>query len=77
MAVTIPDKERPEWRKMIDGEIEIKYRNFILQMQLTQMNKAIKLEQITYAQAIDKLYILCDKYALAVQSDLKQVFKTW
>lgn len=77
MEVTIPDKARPEWKQMISGEIKFQYRNFVLQMQITQMNKAIKLKKMTYEEAIDKLYALCEKYALAVQSDFKQIFKTW
>ena len=77
MANSIPCKDRPEWKQMIDGEIKIEYRNYVLQMQLTQMNKAIKNNQLTYGEAIDKLYALCSKYALAIQTDFKQIFKTW
>ncbi len=77
MAFTIPDKTRPEWGQMISGQKNFKYTNYVLQTQITQMQNLVKDGKITHNEAIDKLYNLCSKYALAVQNDFKQIFKTW
>lgn len=75
--LTIPGRGRLEWRQMISGEIQVEYQNFVLQMQVTQMQKSVKKRKLSQQEALDKLYSLCDKYKLAVQSDLRQIFKTW
>lgn len=75
--ITIPKKNRPEWKQMISGEIQIDYKNFVLQMQITQMRKSVNQKKLNYNEAIDEIYSLCDKFKLIVQSDLKQIFKTW
>lgn len=77
MAVSIPGKNRPEWRAMILGQEKFQYTNYVLQAQITQMQQLIKEGKLTTNDAIDKLYNLCSKYALAVQTDFKQIFKTW
>lgn len=77
METTIPDKNRPEWREMIMGETEIEFHNYVLQMQVTQMRRLVKYNQLSYEEALDKIYTLCNKYALAVQTDFKKIFKTW
>ncbi|OQX98251.1 MAG: hypothetical protein B6I24_05770 [Bacteroidetes bacterium 4572_128] len=73
----IPDKNRPEWKKMISGEIAHNYKNYVLQMQTTQMRRYIKNKKLTYDEAVNKLYILSYKYSRAVKSDLEQIFKIW
>ena len=77
MAITIPSKGRVEWKKIITGEIEHKYRNYVLQTKIHQLRKEISYNKITINKAIDDLYELCSKYARAVQVDFKQIFKTW
>lgn len=77
LTITIPDKTRPEWEKMITGEIEHQFRNYVLQKTIYQMRQEISQGRLTYAQAIDQVYELCSKYALAVQSDFREIFKTW
>jgi len=77
MTTPVPPKERPEWGQMIMGEIEFSYRNYVLQTQIHQMRKEIKRGKITLAEAIDDLYALCAKYALAVRMDFKEIFKNW
>ncbi len=77
MALTIPDKNRPEWKQMISGKEKFQYTNYVLQAQITQMQNLIKEGKLTQNAAIDRLYELCSKYALAVQNDLKQIFKSW
>lgn len=77
MDKKIPDKSRPEWEKITTGEIEHNYKNFVFQTKIHQMRKDIRDGKISIDQAVDELYQLCSKYAVAVQSDLKKIFKTW
>ncbi|MEA2042324.1 MAG: hypothetical protein U9N85_07205 [Bacteroidota bacterium] len=77
MATTIPEKSRAEWKKIITGEIEHNYRNYVLQTKIHQMRKDVSKNKISIDNAIDDLYELCFKYALAVQIDFRQIFKTW
>lgn len=73
----IPPKERPEWVQMILGEIPHSYKNYVLQVRTYQLHKEIVSGKITQSEAIDDLYALCSKYALAVQHDFRMIFKTW
>lgn len=78
MAVTIPDKNRPEWKKIIlsnGGEYD--YSNYVLQLQINKLHNEVKVDKISIKEAIDSLYDLCSKYSLAVQTYFKQIFKTW
>ncbi len=77
MATAIPEKNRTEWKKIITGEIEHNYKNYVLQTKIHQIRKDISNGRISMDNAIDDLYELCFKYALAVQIDFKQIFKTW
>ncbi len=49
----------------------------MLQTRTYQMQKDVASGKMTKKQAIDELYSLCTKYALAVQNDFKQIFKSW
>lgn len=77
MPVTIPPKSRPEWAKVITGELNHEFKNYVLQMKIYQMRKDIAAGKIQTETAVDTLYNLCTKYALAVQPDCKTIFKTW
>ena len=77
MAITIPPKNRAEWKQIITGEIEHKYKNYVLQTKIHQLRKDISSQKISIDNAVDNLYELCSKYALAVRNDLSQIFKTW
>jgi hypothetical protein len=74
---TIPPKHREEWRKLVAGQLEYKCRNFVLQMMTEEYKNKISTGRITVEQAIDEMYQTCEKYALAVQNDFKQIFKAW
>ena len=74
---TIPPKERTEWRKILNGEIQHQFSNYVLQLQFHQAQKDIKRKKIDIEQAISNIYELCSKYTLAVQIDLRQIFKSW
>ena len=74
---TIPDKSREEWRKIVTGEIEHQFKNFVLQMKSSDYKFKIESNELTVSEAVNELYSLCEKYALAVQDDFKQIFKEW
>ncbi len=75
--VRIPEKSREEWKMMVKAEVVHTYKNFVLQLQLHQIQKDVKTNKTTVLQAVDIIYNLCLKYALAVQEDLKVIFKNW
>ncbi len=75
--VTIPPKSRMEWAKLITGEIEHEFKNYVLQLRIYQMRKDIARGKITVERAVDDLYELSAKYSLAVQADFKAIFKSW
>lgn len=74
---TIPPKEREEWKKLVLAQIDHRFQNFVLQIKSDEFSKKISDENLTVEQAVDEIYVLCEKYALAVQNDFKQIFKTW
>ncbi len=75
--VTIPAKSRPEWSQIVTGRLAYTFKNYVLQMRTHQMQKDIADKKINAQQAVDALYDLCSKYALAVQPDMKEIFKQW
>jgi len=78
MAVTIPNKNRPEWEKIIlSNGGEYNYSNYVLQVQIAKLHNEVKANKLSINEAIESLYVLCSKYALAVQKDFTQIFKTW
>ncbi len=76
-SISIPPKSRSEWRDMITGKIEHNYGNYVLQMKIHQAKKEVAAGTTPVNKAIDDIYELCSKYALAVQNDFKTIFKTW
>ena len=76
-VVTIPKKEREEWEKMITGEINHTFRNYVLQLKIHQARLDVKANKLSLADAKQSIYELCEKYAMAVQSDLRTIFKKW
>jgi len=74
---TIPPKQREEWKQIVTGGIQHKYSNFVLQMKVHQACKDVSSNKLTVEHAINELYDICLKYSLAVQTDCKQIFKTW
>jgi hypothetical protein len=72
-----PPKSRPEWGKLITGEIPYIFKNYVLQLRIYQVRKEIEQGKTTVEKSIDLLYDLCQKYSLAVEADLKEIFKTW
>ncbi len=76
-TVTLPPKSRIEWTQLINGEIDHKFKNYVLQIRIYQMRKDIAMGRLTLQTAVDQLYEICCKYSLAVQTDCKEIFKTW
>ena len=76
-ALTIPPKNRMEWKQIVMGTIKHDYRNYVLQMKIHQACNDVASSTISVDEAINQLYDICSKYALAVQYDFKIVFKTW
>ena len=74
---TIPPKNRIEWRQIVTGGIEHRYTNYVLQMKVHQARKDVASGKVMVNEAIDELFEICSKYALAVQTDCKVIFKTW
>lgn len=76
-TVNLPQKSRVEWSMLISGEIDHKFKNYVLQIKIYQMRKDISMGRLTLSGAVDQLYELCTKYSLAVQADCKEIFKQW
>lgn len=76
-TVNLPPKTRVEWSKLISGEIDHRFKNYVLQIRIYQMRKDISMGRMTLSSAVDQLYELCSKYSLAVQVDCKEIFKSW
>ncbi len=74
MALTIPEKNNPKWRKILTGEIEHKYENYVFQTKIHQLRKDVKTEKVSIDDAVNDLYELCVKYATSIQTDLSQIF---
>ncbi len=75
--LTIPSKNRLEWKQIVTGELQHNYSNFVLQMKVHQANKDVSSGKKTVNNAISEIYDICLKYSLAVQTDCKLIFKTW
>ncbi len=73
----IPSKSRPEWAKLITGEIKHEFKNYVLQLRIYQIRKDIEHGRTTVDKSLDSLYDLCMKYSLAVRADFKEIFKSW
>jgi len=70
----IPTKDRPEWKSLLNPESKIVLNNFVLQMKITQAKKDIVKGKMTIEKAVDEIYSLCQKYALAVKHDMDMIF---
>ncbi len=71
----LPDKSRTEWRLLVTGELDVKIKNYVLQMQIDQIRRSIKYSRMTVEQGVDKLYNICNKYHAILQNDIKLIFK--
>ncbi len=72
----IPSKDRPEWRKIVTGELHFEFQSFALQMKINQIKRFIEFGSISVDDGVDELYRLCKKYSVATGNDIKKVFST-
>ncbi len=77
IGYTIPPKDRSEWLDLVTGKIEYKFQNYVLQMKTAEYSRKINSGDMTPKEAIDDMYALCEKYALAVKFDFQNIFKEW
>lgn len=70
----IPDKNKPEWYDLVTGNKTWKLTNFVLQMKVNQSIKSIKENKATPEEMIKQIYDLCNKYEVAVKSDITNIF---
>jgi len=75
--IEIPPKTRNEWRLMVTGEIEHTYKNYVLQMKIANARKNVMENTESIENAIDSIFVLCQKYSYAVYSDFVEIFKEW
>ncbi len=74
---TIPPRDRKEWEMIVTGQIDHYFKNFVLQMKSNEYQRKIDRGVLTVEDATEDLYQLCEKYAIAVQNDFKEIFKEW
>lgn len=70
----IPSKQREEWISLVTGKKSYPLTNYVLQMKLTQVKRRVQEKQISESEAVDEIYRLCEKYELAVRSDIQVIF---
>ena len=70
----LPDKGKPEWGKIITGEIKHNYSNYILQVTVFKLQKDYKLKLKTKEDAINRLYDICNKYQAITIKDINIIF---
>lgn len=70
----IPDANRKEWVKLINGETQYKFSSFALQMQVNKLSWEYKNRKIPVPEAVEELRKLCIKYERLVQKDLQAIF---
>jgi hypothetical protein len=70
----IPNKSSPEWKMLITGAITHNFSSFSLQMTVSRLRISCEMNRLTMDEAVDELYIMCNKYKLAVQKDIDIIF---
>ncbi len=71
----IPPVNHPSWKSLIKGDLTIEFKNYILQLRVTQVRKDVESGRISLEQAVVDIQALCDKYAIIVQEDIAAIFK--
>ncbi len=68
---------RPEWRQLLNGELNVNLKNFFFQMKVTQLREMIKDNRIPMEVAVEELYTLTQKFSKAkyMDEDLKAIFE--
>lgn len=71
----IPPIERPEWKKILEGEYN--FRNFAPRLLLDRLRKDYSAKICTAEECIDELHTFFEKYQKAYKPDLIDIFKDW
>jgi predicted RNase H-like nuclease (RuvC/YqgF family) len=72
----LPAPTHENWKKLLNGELDVSLKNFFLQMKVTQAKSLIEKGNITIESAIDELHDLCNKFKKAknMEDDLIGIF---
>lgn len=73
----VPPKDRSEWRDIVQGKIDFKFKNLLLQVKMFHFSVDIQYQTITVEEAVDEFHKLCEKYHVSAHNDLKTIFKDW
>jgi hypothetical protein len=57
------NKDKKEWRVLLEGSADIPIKNFFLQMKVSQIKKLIDQGKVDIDDAVDDLYELCNNIA--------------
>jgi hypothetical protein len=71
----IPNSSRPEWEKLITGELNPKLTSLSLQLKINALKLDIKLNRINKQEAILQLQTFCQTNESMVQKDLAIIFQ--
>jgi len=55
-----PNKDKKEWRNLLQGDSDIPIKNFFLQMKVSQMKKLLEQGKVSIDDAVEDLYDLCN-----------------
>ncbi|MBN1117479.1 MAG: hypothetical protein JXA77_09760 [Bacteroidales bacterium] len=70
----LPDINRPEWGKLIKGEINPDLSSFSLKMKINSSRQFYKMGRLKLEDAVKELHELCVKYEKIYAADLEKVF---
>ncbi|MDA3866629.1 MAG: hypothetical protein PF489_07760 [Salinivirgaceae bacterium] len=70
----LPEKNNPQWRRLVTGEQNYPLKNFVLQMKVTQTATDIRAGLLSVDKAVEDIYALCQKYEKAVSQDMEVIF---
>ncbi len=71
----VPPRERPEWKQLVNGQLQYEFKNYAFKVFIFQLSKDIERGKRTVDEAADELYKLCCKYEYGVREDCKNIFK--
>lgn len=72
----IPDTSNPIWKKIVTGEINHHFSNYVLQIQVYKIQHDVKQNIISIDNAIKTIHQLCVKYSRAVSKDINKILNS-
>ncbi len=55
MKTILPSRNHPNWKALINNELDVKLNNFFLQMKVKQLQQLVKMEELNEDEAIEQL----------------------